>query len=997
MRTAVAAVLAGLVLAACGESGTPPAEQLAGGGASKESEEQMSRVFDMPYLMRDLDNGLRVIVVRTDYPDIVSLQIPVQTGSRNEVEPGKSGFAHFFEHMMFRGTEQYPPDVYGAILKNTGANQNAYTTDDYTNYHTTFTKADLEKMLEIEADRFRNLSYSEAAFRTEALAVKGEYLKNYSDPTSKAYERIRDLAFDKHTYKHTTMGFLEDIEDMPNQLEYSRQFFERWYRPQNAAVIVVGDVDPEATFQLVNKYWGGWERGNYRVEIPVEPPLDGPVYEHLAWDAQTQPWIYMAFRGPAFDPSDKAMPAMDLVASIWFSESSDLYRELVLEKQSVDQLATYFPNRKDPNLLMVYARLTDEQHAPDVIAAIDRTFARARTELADPKLVADTKSRLRYLLTAQLDSSEHIADVLAAYVQHARTPETINELYRTYDSLTAEDLRRYANEFFVDAGRVTVTLSNADAMAGVDGKASIDALVAAAEPGPVVARIARDPDSEPAAAASRAMRAPTGLNPGSPQHEPAPVSIVAQASATSPLVDVAILVHAGAAMDPPGKKGLAALTAAMITEGGSTAHTIEQINEAMYPIASDFTAQVDKEMTRLSGQVHKDNLDTWYALAMEQLLSPGWREQDFRRVRTQLVNAIRTGLVGNNDEELGKELLYAGIYGPEHPYGSLNLGDVSDLESLTLDDVQAFYARYYTIDNLTVGLAGGYPESFAGRIADDLQALPAGERASLDLPPVPDVDGNRAVIVRKETPAVAVSFGFPIELTRGDPDWVALWLARSYLGEHRSTNSHLFQRIREARGMNYGDYAYIEYFPRGMFQFAPDTNLGRRQQIFQVWIRPLRNVNDAQFATRVALHELDKLIDEGMSETDFEETRSFLSNFVSLLTDGQSRQLGYALDSQYYGTDAFSEYVRAALGRLTLEDVNRVIRENLRTDNVQFVFVTRDAEELRRRLIEDAPSPITYDSEKPAELLREDELIAKRPIPFDDGAVRIVPAEEVFQ
>ncbi len=1000
MRNAVMAVFASVLLAACGDSTTPPAADT--GADDTNSEETMSRIFDMPYLMRDLDNGLRVIIVETDYPDIVTLQIPVQTGSRNEVEPGKSGFAHFFEHMMFRGTEAYPPDVYGAILKKTGANQNAYTTDDYTNYHTTFTKADLEKMLEIEADRFMNLSYSEAAFRTEALAVKGEYLKNYSDPTSKAYERIRDLAFDKHTYQHTTMGFIEDIEDMPNQLEYSREFFSRWYRPENTAVIIVGDVDAQATFELVEKYWGGWERGNYEVEIPIEPPLDGPIYEHIRWDAQTQPWLYIAFRGPAFRPDQKAMPAMDLLASIYFSESSELYRKLVLEEQSVDQLLTYFPNRKDPNLLMLYVRLTDEQHAADVVAAINATFAKARTELADPGLVADTKSRLRYLFTSQLDSSDGIGSVLAAYVQHARTPETINELYRTYDSLTAEDIRRYANEFFVDSGRVTVSLSNSAEMAGVDGMSSIDALVADAESSS--SGDALKPSSEPGAgvAATRAAGdtggdAATVPNPA-PQHEPIPVDIVAQPSDTSPLVDVAILVHAGAALDPEGKKGLAALTAAMLTEGGSTAHTIEQINDAMYPIAADFTAQVDKEMTRLAGQVHKDNLDTWYALAMEQLLTPGWREQDFRRVRTQLVNAIRTGLVGNNDEELGKELLYTGIYGDEHPYGSLNLGDVSDLQSMTLEDVQRFYAKYYTVSNITVGLAGGYPDTFAARIGDDLQALPAGERVALEVPPAPELTGSRALIVEKETPAVAVSFGFPIDLRRGDPDWIALWLARSYLGEHRSTNSHLFQRIREIRGMNYGDYAYIEYFPNGMFLTQPDTNLGRQQQIFQVWIRPLRSNNDAHFATRVATWELEKLIEDGMSETDFEETRSFLTKFVSLLTDGQSRQLGYAMDSRYYGIDdSFADYVREGLSRLTLEDVNRVIRENLRTDDLQYVFVTRDALDLKQRLVEDAPSPISYDSDKPQDLLAEDEEIAEVPLGLEPDAVRIIPAENVFQ
>ena len=171
-----------------------------------------------------LPNGLKVIVVPTGFPNIVSIQIPVQTGSRNEVEPGKSGFAHFFEHMMFRGTKAYPPDKYQEELSKAGARSNAYTTDDYTNYHTTFAKEDLETILKMEADRFQNLSYSEEAFKTESRAVLGEYNKNSADPTEKLIEVQRDHAFTKHTYKHTTMGFLKDIEDMPNQFAYSGRY-----------------------------------------------------------------------------------------------------------------------------------------------------------------------------------------------------------------------------------------------------------------------------------------------------------------------------------------------------------------------------------------------------------------------------------------------------------------------------------------------------------------------------------------------------------------------------------------------------------------------------------------------------------------------------------------------------------------------------------------------------------------------------------------------------
>lgn len=945
------------------ETGGGGGESRPDGGTTDSPVAAEDRIFDLPYLMRDLENGLRVIIVPTDYPDLVTLQIPVQTGSRNEVEPGKSGFAHFFEHMMFRGTEKFPAERYNQILKNAGADQNAYTTDDYTNYHVTFTKTDLETILEVEADRFRNLRYSEEAFRTEALAVKGEYLKNYSDPTQKVYERTRDLAFQRHTYKHTTMGFFEDIEIMPEQKEYADLFFDRWYRPEKTAIILVGDLDPDAGFDLVEKYWGGWERGDYRAEIPVEPPLDGPIYEHIRWEAQTQPWLVMSFRGPAFVPTEKDMPAMDLVSMLYFSDSSELYQELVIEDQSVDEFLTYFPDRKDPNLLMIAARLTDESHAAAVRDAIADTLALARTETPSAEKVEQAKSRLRYSFASGMDNSEGIGGILAAYVQFERTPETINKTYRTYAALTPEDVPMLADKYFTDSNRLLVTLSNGASMPGVDGSFSIDERVAQTH----------------AVDATAAIR------------------FVERRSETSPLVDVSFLFSTGAASDPDGKKGLATLTAAMLADGGSRYRTIQEINRAFYPMATDFDYQVDKEMVRLSATVHRDNLSDWYELAGDQLLDPGWRESDFERIKTQTINSIRTGLVGNNDEELAKELLYVEIFGPQHPYGSLTLGDISDIESLTLDDVRDFYREKFTLANLTVGLAGGYPEGFVKELAADLGKLSPGADQRLVIPKPAAPVGRSALIVQKETPAVAVSFGFPIDIRRGDPDWVALWLVRSWLGEHRSFYSQLYQRIREERGMNYGDYAYIEYFPRGMFQFQPDANLARQQQIFQVWLRPLRDNNDALFATRTALYEMDKLVREGMSEGDFEATRNFLDKYVSLLTKTQSRQLGYALDSRYYGIGGFTDYVREGLAALTLGDVNRVLRETLDTKNAKFVFVSADAAGLASAIAADAPSPVGYNSTKPDELLAEDRIIEASPLRMGRDDVRIVDASDVFE
>ncbi|MDA0993959.1 MAG: pitrilysin family protein [Proteobacteria bacterium] len=985
MNLRVIGAIVSLVLAACGQQDVPDASHASAGDLGDGA---VSRIFDTPYLMRSLDNGLRVIIVKTDYPDIVNLQILVQAGSRNEVEEGRSGFAHFFEHMMFRGTEKYPSAAYTQILKKAGANSNAYTTDDYTNYYTTFTKPDLEKIIELEADRFQRLDYSEPDFRTEALAVKGEYLKNHSNPLMAAFERARALQFSIHPYRHTTMGSIEDIEAMPDQVEYAKAFFDRWYRPEKVAVLIVGDVEPDATYDLVKKYWENWEAGKYTVDIPAEPAPEGPYYDHIVWEGETQPWLLIGFRSPAFVSGEKDMPAMSLLSSIYFSDSSALYQKLVIEDQTVDELATDFPLNKDPNLNLIYVRLTDEAHAADVEKAILATLAEARTTSVDVTKIDETKSRLRYSFASELDNSSNIGSALADYVQYDRTPETINAMYQAYDDLTGEDIRRIANEYFTDASRVTVSLSNSPGIAGLDSDLTLDELVSSA------ASVATSAGSSVnfAAKTDHFKEAEKFVA----KSEMVPVAVVAIPLASSSLVDVSILVHAGAAQDPPGKKGLAALTASMLTDAGSATWSTQEINDAMYPIASGFDSSVDKEMTRLSGQVHRDNLDTWYRYVRSQLLNPGWNEQDFERIKTHQINAVRTGLAGDNDEELAKEVLYRDIYGANHPYGSLNLGNSGDIAAINLEDVKAFYASYYTVNNLTVGLSGGYPDSFATRIGRDLQVLPAGERTRVVLPAIDGIDSSAATIIEKETSGVAVSLGFPIDLKRGDPDWLALWLARSYLGEHRSENGRLYQSLRSDRGMNYGDYAYVEYFPGGMYNMRPGTNMGRQHQIFQIWVRPVRNNNDAHFATRAARFELEKLARDGMSESDFEATRTYLSSFASLMTDGQSQQLGYALDSLYYEIDEFPEYVREGLSKLTLADVNRVIRENLAAEHMQYVFVTKDGADLKQRLVADLPSPMRYESEKSAAIHLEDKLIQSFELDLDEDRIVVVPAEKVF-
>jgi zinc protease len=464
----------------------------------------------------------------------------------------------------------------------------------------------------------------------------------------------------------------------------------------------------------------------------------------------------------------------------------------------------------------------------------------------------------------------------------------------------------------------------------------------------------------------------------------------------SPLVTFRILFMTGSAYDPKGKEGLASLTAAMLAEGGSRAKTYSQITDAMYPMATSFQWQVDKEMTVFSGSTHTDNLDNYYSLIREMLLDPGFREDDFKRLQEDAINYLKTSLRGGNDEELGKEVLYTMIYPNTHVYGHQNMGAISALEKLTIKDVRDFYQANFTQANLVIGLAGGYPEKFPPQVQADFAKLPKGSPNGLKLSMPAQTPGTRIEIVQRETRSTAVSLGFPINVTRPNKDWPALAVVASYFGQHRSSNSYLYQRLREARGLNYGDYAYIEYFPRGMFQFQPDANLGRQQQIFQIWIRPVEPQN-GHFVLRAALYEYDKLVREGMSKEAFESTREFLSKYVNVLTSTQDAQLGYALDSRYYQIADFPTYMREQLAKLTLEDINRAIKLYLKSDAMRVAIVTKDAAGLRDAILSNKPSPMVYNSPKPKEIMDEDKIIEAYKIMLKPADVTIVPVDKVFQ
>ncbi len=472
----------------------------------------------------------------------------------------------------------------------------------------------------------------------------------------------------------------------------------------------------------------------------------------------------------------------------------------------------------------------------------------------------------------------------------------------------------------------------------------------------------------------------------------------------SPFIAFNVWVKAGSQDDPQGKAGLAALTASLLSDGSTTQDSYQTILEKLYPMAAGYGYSVDKEMTVFRGRIHKDNLETYYGLFRNALLSPAFKQEDFDRVKSQTMNYLERSRRFGRDEELSKELLFSIVYAGT-PYEHPEEGYVESVRSITLDDVREFYDTYFTSNNIVVGVGGGYPSDFAQRVRTDFDALPVGNVTSQSAPSPSMPDGIKVLIVEKQTDATAISLGFPISLERGDPDFFALMAANSWFGEHRNSFSHLYQVIREARGMNYGDYSYIEAYPRGYTTQVPPTNVARRHHLFEIWIRPISltapgTLHDRTlFATRAALRELKRLVDNGMPADTIETTKQFLRNYTVNWGSTITRRLAYAIDDEFYGYpgDGYLNAIRPGMAGLTADDVNAAISRHLQYDNMYIVFVTADAEGMKQKLLSGVATPITYAGEQSAEHMAEDELIASFPIPLQEDDITIIGINEVFE
>ncbi|MDP7620192.1 MAG: insulinase family protein, partial [Dehalococcoidia bacterium] len=656
------------------------------------------------------------------------------------------------------------------------------------------------------------------------------------------------------------------------------------------------------------------------------------------------------FRGPAFRVDDPSMAALDMLYDLWFGETSDLYRELVEVDQVVDRLYPWVLPTEDPSLATVLARVKDYANLLPVRDRILSILARARSEEVPTDRLRDAQAYARYSLLRSFDNSEAIASNLARFVRFDRSTRALEALFEQYEALTPKALLEAGQRFIRDDALVLTTLSEEPQPAEEEGPPSLKTLF-----------------TKPALLDESSM-------------------VVASSPTPQLLMKVQFLV--GSADDPEGKEGLAAMAAMMIAEGGSIEMRADKITKALLPMAGSHSAQVDLEMTTFTWIVHADNFDRFAEIVLGQLLSPGYRGDDFDRIKDQQRNALVQDLRSNNDEEFGKEVLQSIVFAGT-PYGHPTLGTGSGINSIALADIREFVEANFTQARLVLGLSGSFPDGAVDRLRAELARLPGGDSPSPVTAPVGAQPAALEVeIVEKDTRSVAFSFGHPIDVLRDHPDFPALWLARATLGDHRAFGGRLFLRIREVRGINYGDYAYIEAFPGGMYRFFPQPNRARRAQLFEVWIRPVQP-EQAVFALKLALHEVEKFIEGGLDDDEFERVHGYLLKNIYVMLQSQDAQLGYDLDGRWFGTGEFTAWMRKSLEGLTRKRVNEAIRRHLSAERLTVAVITGDAKGLKEQLLDSADAVMNYDAPRDESLLAEDKIVGARPLGLTPERIRI--------
>jgi zinc protease len=832
----------------------------------------------IPYAKYRLDNGLTVILHEDHSDPLVHVDVTYHVGSNRE-EVGRSGFAHFFEHMMFEGSENVGDDEHSRIISNAGGADNGSTNSDRTNYFETVPANQLETALWLEADRMGLLlpAVTQEKFEIQRETVKNE--RGYrvdNQPYGRVFETISKALYPpEHPYSWPVIGWIEDLNRA--DLDDLKRFFLRWYGPNNAALTIGGDIDPMETLRLVSKYFGTIPAGPAVEDLPKQPAsLDTDRYVtmedniHLPAIALLLPTVHMAH------PDE---PALDAAAEILGQgQDSLLYQRLVQTGRAVQ---AYVQHSCRELACEIYFIVIQNPGSGETLAEMEAAIRETIAEFAAREISADDLQKFKAQYESQrvfgLQSVRGKVSTLAAYETYQGSPAGIGEEIERYLSVETEDVRRVFNDYV--NGKPAVILSivpnGASSMAAAEPnfdlpERNIPERFGDEDSGLPLRPVVDDFDrsQQPVPGANPLVELPpiwdTSLANG--------VRVLAVPNEETPTVTVRATFEMGQRDEPAGKAGLGALTAALMGET-TNRHSTAEFAEELERIGARVSVSPGTYSTSVTLNVLTKHLDKGLDLMLERTLEPAFTQEDFERVKQQTIEALVQQR--KSPEALAGRAVNAVLYGPTHPLSYPTAGLPGTMESITLDDVKAFYAAHIPghISGILVSTSLGQAEIMPAldRFATLVVAEPYRAAVGEQRP----IEGRTLYLVDKDEAAQSsVRLFHPAPRFDALGDYYRAGLMNFSLGG--SGDARLFLNLREDKGYTYGAYSRFSGGPEfGVFQAYADVN------------KEATGASISEF-----LSELESYASEGMSEDEYTHMRNAIGQRDALRYETPGAKLG---------------------------------------------------------------------------------------------------------
>lgn len=831
-----------------------------------------------------LENGLTVLVQPLRHAPVVSCWIWYRVGSRNE-PPGLTGVSHWVEHMLFKGTPRFPPGSIFRQVNRWGGTLNGFTWLDYTAYFETLPTPGWELALEIEADRMVAASFDPAEVERERTVILSERAGSENQPGTYLREEVVAAAFRAHPYGHPVIGYREDLLHITRDELY--QHYRTFYQPNNAVLVVVGDVEPVAALQAIEHHFGGIPAGTMPPAPRVtEPEQWGERRVTVRRPAPTAQ-LLLAWRVPAAShPDIPALLVLDAVLSggkpvafggSGMGRSARLYRALVapgLCTAAVSSMSLTL----DPFLFTISATLTPLVEPRRVEELVDDVVRRIREDPVSEEELTRAKRQLAVQFAAANESAQSRAALLGslAVVCPERSPE---QLWWEIEAVTSDDLLRVANTYLRPERRTVGWLEPSPEGEGSLGQASV-----------VGARCV--PLAEPETVAPRSWFREVPENPAEPVVLPrvqlAPTAdylangayFVGQEVSASRLAVVSVRIPAGAARDEK-RPGLASVTGQLLSRG-TRRRNEASLNEELDRLGATLTVGVGRDAVDVSLSCLVEALDAALPLFAEVLLEPAFPAEQLESVRQQVLTALRQA--EQSTRARADALLRALIYPPGHPYHHRVLGTAETLETLSSEEVRAFHETFYRPAGAVVAVAGGVN---LGQVRASLeQALASwqGEAPRLTIPPVEaSATGQRRSESLPAKQQADVALGI-VTVPRQHPDFEALRLANVVLGR-LGLMGRIGARVRERSGLAYYAASTLE------------TGLGPGYWSAYAGVAPVH----VERVIAEIVEEIERFRDEGPEARELADAKTALAGTIVLGLATAGGVAGALLDLAFYG------------------------------------------------------------------------------------------------